>query len=303
MHCWSATRPATEPHQARLQGLPRGLLLQAAGRPGAARPARGRAARALRLPELRGVAGSSRRRRGKALETAGWYQEVFGKDNYFMEIQSHGIAEQGLVTEGTLRIARAIGAPLVGHQRLALSGGERRPRPRGAPVHPDRHQPWPTRPVALLDREVLPEVGRRDARGLQGAARGVREHPGRGRAVQLELHVRPVPPAALPGARRATRSTRYLRAPGRRGPRRARYGRLPRRRGRRARLALRARRHREDGLLGLLPGGLGLHPLRAASRASRSGRGAARRPARWSPTASASPTSIRSGTACSSSAS
>jgi DNA polymerase III subunit alpha len=50
----------------------------------------------------------------KALETAGWYQEVFGKDAYFMEIQSHGIDEQSRVTDGTVRIARKLGAPLCG---------------------------------------------------------------------------------------------------------------------------------------------------------------------------------------------
>ena len=50
----------------------------------------------------------------KALETAGWYQEVFGKDHYFMEVQSHGLEEQRKVTAGTIRIAHAIGAPLVG---------------------------------------------------------------------------------------------------------------------------------------------------------------------------------------------
>src|SRR5215470_9150486 len=50
----------------------------------------------------------------KARETAGWYQEVFGKDYYFMEVQSHGLEQQVGVTEGTVRIARAIGAPLCG---------------------------------------------------------------------------------------------------------------------------------------------------------------------------------------------
>src|SRR5215468_837911 len=50
----------------------------------------------------------------KARETAGWYQEVFGKDHYFMEIQSHGLTEQTRVTEGTIRIAKALGAPLCG---------------------------------------------------------------------------------------------------------------------------------------------------------------------------------------------
>jgi DNA polymerase-3 subunit alpha len=48
----------------------------------------------------------------KARQTAGWYQEVFGKDHYFMEVQSHGLTEQTRVTEGTVQIARALGAPL-----------------------------------------------------------------------------------------------------------------------------------------------------------------------------------------------
>jgi DNA polymerase-3 subunit alpha len=50
----------------------------------------------------------------KAQQVAGWYQEVFGKDYYFMEVQSHGLPEQAAVTAETLRIARAIGAPVVG---------------------------------------------------------------------------------------------------------------------------------------------------------------------------------------------
>jgi len=50
----------------------------------------------------------------RARQVAGWYQEVFGKDHYFMEVQFHGIDEQRKVTEGTLRIARALEAPLCG---------------------------------------------------------------------------------------------------------------------------------------------------------------------------------------------
>jgi DNA polymerase-3 subunit alpha len=50
----------------------------------------------------------------KARDTAGWYQEVFGKDFYFMELQSHGLAEQKRVTEGTIRIGQALDAPLCG---------------------------------------------------------------------------------------------------------------------------------------------------------------------------------------------
>jgi len=50
----------------------------------------------------------------KAKQVAGWYQDVFGRDHYFMEIQSHGIDDQARVTAGTLRIAEALGAPICG---------------------------------------------------------------------------------------------------------------------------------------------------------------------------------------------
>ena len=48
----------------------------------------------------------------KAREVAGWYTEVFGKDHYFMEVQAHGLPDQIRVTEGTLRIAQAVGVGL-----------------------------------------------------------------------------------------------------------------------------------------------------------------------------------------------
>jgi DNA polymerase III subunit alpha len=50
----------------------------------------------------------------RAKHTAGWYQEVFGRDHYYMEVQAHGIPEQVSVTAETLKIAKAIGAPIVG---------------------------------------------------------------------------------------------------------------------------------------------------------------------------------------------
>jgi DNA-directed DNA polymerase III PolC len=50
----------------------------------------------------------------RARQTAGWYQEVFGKDHYFMEVQAHGLDEQAKVTAETLAIARALGAPIAG---------------------------------------------------------------------------------------------------------------------------------------------------------------------------------------------
>ncbi|MEK7385072.1 MAG: PHP domain-containing protein, partial [candidate division NC10 bacterium] len=43
----------------------------------------------------------------RARAAAGWYQEVFGRANYFMEIQAHGLAAQVTVTAETLKIAKA----------------------------------------------------------------------------------------------------------------------------------------------------------------------------------------------------
>jgi len=50
----------------------------------------------------------------RARQTAGWYQEVFGKDHYFMEVQAHGLSEQVKVTGETLAIAKTLGAPIAG---------------------------------------------------------------------------------------------------------------------------------------------------------------------------------------------
>jgi len=50
----------------------------------------------------------------KARDIAGWYAEVFGKDHYFMELQAHGLPDQIRVTEGTVRIAQAVGVGLAG---------------------------------------------------------------------------------------------------------------------------------------------------------------------------------------------
>ena len=48
-----------------------------------------------------------------ALEKAEYYQRVFGKDNYFIELQSHGIPEQNMLNQKLIKIARSIGAGLV----------------------------------------------------------------------------------------------------------------------------------------------------------------------------------------------
>ena len=49
----------------------------------------------------------------KAKETALWYSELFGKDNYYLEMQDHSLSEQLKVNEGLLRLSQETGIPLV----------------------------------------------------------------------------------------------------------------------------------------------------------------------------------------------
>ena len=49
----------------------------------------------------------------KALDTALWYKNVFGENNYFLEIQDHGIKEQITVNSYIQKLSRDTGIPLV----------------------------------------------------------------------------------------------------------------------------------------------------------------------------------------------
>jgi DNA polymerase III subunit alpha len=48
-----------------------------------------------------------------AKRTAGFYEEMFGKGNYFLEIQDHGLAPDKLVTEAMYRLEKDLGIPLI----------------------------------------------------------------------------------------------------------------------------------------------------------------------------------------------
>ena len=49
----------------------------------------------------------------EARETARYYQNLFGKDNYFLELQDHGIPDQKLVNQQLLRMSQELDIPLV----------------------------------------------------------------------------------------------------------------------------------------------------------------------------------------------
>ncbi len=49
----------------------------------------------------------------EALQKAGRLQDIFGRDNFFIELQDHGIPEQGQTNPRLIEIARKINAPLL----------------------------------------------------------------------------------------------------------------------------------------------------------------------------------------------
>jgi len=49
----------------------------------------------------------------KALRIAGFYRDLFGKDNYFIELQDHGLREQLAIREGLIRLACDLDVPLI----------------------------------------------------------------------------------------------------------------------------------------------------------------------------------------------
>jgi len=52
-------------------------------------------------------------RQEQARAKAGFYQELFGREGFFLELQDHGIPEQKTINRGLVEIARQIQAPLV----------------------------------------------------------------------------------------------------------------------------------------------------------------------------------------------
>ena len=48
----------------------------------------------------------------QAVKTARWYQSVFGKDNYYIEVQDHGITEQKQILPKLIRLSRQLDIPL-----------------------------------------------------------------------------------------------------------------------------------------------------------------------------------------------
>ena len=88
----------------------------------------------------------------RAKSTALWYQDLFGKGNYYIELQDHGLEEDNIVLPQLIKLARETGIPMVGHQRLPLSA-QRGLQDAGHPaLHPNGQDHAGRRPHGVPDR-------------------------------------------------------------------------------------------------------------------------------------------------------
>ena len=189
--------------------------------------------------------------------------QIFGRDSTYVEIQNAGLEEQQRVNPGLLALAEEAGLPPRRHGRRPLPRRVRRLRPRGASLHPvGRHAQEPG-PLALRHERVLLQDAGGDGLDFPGLEHALARTRGRGalqrraRAGRVLLPTFPVPE----GRTRSTTSSscaRGARPALREGD--ARADRAP---------PVRAEDDPRDGLRGLLPHRLGLHPLREAERRQR----------------------------------
>ena len=215
-----------------------------------------------RLPGRRGAPGPAARRLEQATALAARLQDIFGRDNLFVELQDHGLPEQHKTNPQLIEIARRIGAPLlatndshytrredaVAHDALlCVQTGSAMDDPKRFKFDGDEHY----LKTAAEMRHLFAE--------LPG---GVRQHAVDRRAGRRHHRVRQAQPARPSPRPRAFARRRRLPAPPdlSRGRRSATATRCPADVRRAPRL--RARRHLRHGLLRLLPGRLGPHPPR-----------------------------------------
>ncbi len=266
-------RGLRQPDQARVGGLPRGLLLQAARRLGVARDPREGPRRPLGLPlraRLQGARGEPRQgRAGRARPDRADLRP-----------------RQRLRRDAERRPRRA-GAdqPVPRRARARVEAAARRDRrrplppargcagPRGAPLRPVRRLAQEPEPLEVRHRPVLLQDPGRDGRRLRRLPRRARPHARGRRAPERRHRARRSAPAEVPGAGRA-RGLRLPRRAVREGAREAL--RQAHARALRA-AAVRAQDHPRDGLRRLLPDRLGLHRLREAKRDQRRPRARQRR--------------------------
>ena len=228
-----------------------------------------------------------------ALETAGRLQDIFGRDNLFVELQDHGLPAQRETNPQLIEIATRIGAPLLATNDSHYTHREDHESPRRAAVRADRRAAQRSRSGSSSRARSTTSSRRR--RCATCSARSPRRATTRcgspsGPTSTIEFGKPQLPDFPLPEG--FTDDAAYLQHLTWQGAR-ERWGDDAARRGASSALAYELQGHRRHGVRAyfLIVWDLISTP---ASSACASGRVEARRPAaRWR-TACGSPTSTRS---------
>ncbi len=129
-----------------------------------------------------------------ARQAAGDYQDILGKESYFLELMDHGLDIETRVRQDLIRLGRDLQIPLLATNDSHYVDARGRAEP-GAPAlhqlglddgHPGRRRAGSA--VRVLGRRLLPQVVGGDAPAVARAARGVRQHPADRRALRRLVH-------------------------------------------------------------------------------------------------------------------
>ena len=100
----------------------------------------------------------------QALEAAADYRDIFGPDNFFVELMDHGLDVERRSGRRAAADRPRPRAAVPRHQRPALHARGRRRRARGPAVRADRHEPGRPEPVQVRGHRLLREEPAGDAR-------------------------------------------------------------------------------------------------------------------------------------------
>ena len=96
---------------------------------------------------------------GEARKRALYYRELFGPDGFYLEMQDHGIPEQGVVNKELVRISRETGHPPGGNERHPLHGARGRARAGRSHLHRHREEGVRGQADEVRAPRVLLQVG------------------------------------------------------------------------------------------------------------------------------------------------
>ena len=113
-------------------------------------------------------------------------RDIFGKGNFFLEVQDQGLEVETRINRDLVHLSRETGIPLVATNDCHYLTQHGRPRPGSADVHPDRQDHERRRADEIRDRPVLFQDRRRNGACISRAARRRFAHGGDRRALQRE---------------------------------------------------------------------------------------------------------------------